>query len=68
MTGWGVTNVEYPKITAQGETLLVSVIPSELMNIQDPVYWIAPYAYLGNRVRENTAHSTLIVDILQAVR
>ena len=48
--GWGVTNVAQPRMSLRGDTWLLQLRDGERINEEEPVYWIAPLAYLENKV------------------
>ena len=52
MTGWGITNLQRPSITARGNKLEAQVERDGRLNPDQPIYWVAPLKYLENKVRK----------------
>ena len=50
MGGWGVTNLVNPDIDTTGNAVTVNIIPSDVIDDTDAVFWIAPQIYRGNKV------------------
>ena len=50
MGGWGVTNLVNPDIDTTGNAITVNIIPSDVIDDTDAVFWIAPQIYRGNKV------------------
>ena len=53
MSGWGVTNLVNPDIESAGNTVSVNVVPSDVIDDSDAVFWIAPQIYRGNKVYDS---------------
>ena len=52
MNEWALTNLRDPSIIQKGNTLEVKVETGDVINPDEAIYWIAPSAYLGNKVSE----------------
>ena len=48
--GWGITNLHSPVQRPDGRGITVDVNHADRINEQDALYWMAPEAYLGNKV------------------
>ncbi len=55
MDGWGITNLQNPRVYKQGNTLEARIVQEEVVNEQEPIYWVAPEPYLGNKVKKTLA-------------
>jgi len=51
MSNWAVTNMNNPTVQKKGNTIEVKVESADVINSGDPIYWIAPTPYRGNKVR-----------------
>lgn len=51
MTGWEVTNTEEGSLREAGDIIAVLEAVNKTIDPDQPMYWIAPAPYLGNKVR-----------------
>ena len=51
MQGWGITNTDDGEVTEYGSTIAVRDTVDRIADTSTSMYWTAPQAYLGNRVR-----------------
>ena len=50
MRGWGVSNLRSPTQRPDGRGISVDVNRNGKIESSEPLYWIAPAAYLGNKI------------------
>lgn len=51
LDGWGITNVRRPNIQVTARYIeLRDIVEADLLDPSQAMYWVAPSAYLGNRV------------------
>ena len=50
MRGWGITNLQAPNQRPDGRGFTVDVRKADMIDQNEPLYWVAPEAYLGNKI------------------
>jgi hypothetical protein len=50
MTGWSVTNAVEGSLREAGTIIAVLDAVNKTINSDQPMYWVAPAPYLGNKV------------------
>ena len=50
MRGWGITNVKNTRVEIYGGKLIANIPDNDRQNPDQPIYWVAPEVYLGNKV------------------
>lgn len=50
MQGWGITNLFTPEQRNDGRTITVDVAFQDMIDPREPLYWVAPEPYLGNKI------------------
>lgn len=51
MSGWGITNTEDGEVSEFGTTIAMREVADKISDTSTSLYWTAPQAYLGNKVR-----------------
>lgn len=52
INGWGISNVQNPDTSVEGQRVSVNVLSQDdIDNADQPLYWIAPSDYHGNMVK-----------------
>ncbi len=51
LEGWAITNLDAPELESVRDGLEVEVGEHSILNEEEAMYWIAPEAYLRDKVR-----------------
>lgn len=58
MNNWGITNLRDAEMSSRGSTIEVPIDPNNVIDPDEAIYWIAPFAYRGNKVPFHTSNFT----------